>query len=220
MIEMEPMPGGVLRLEGSKPLFRGHQRLVFQHPERPDLLIKTLRAEYVRGKFGPGSSLHNRHRRCREYQPFLLEFREYLVACARAPHCLPYLQEIVGLVWTDLGLGMIVRKVIGRDGASAPTLDRFLRLHGKLDPGRKRLLDECLRNLEESDVVMDDLNDCNLVLGVDTSGNERFVLIDGIGSSTLVPIKAFSVWANRWSKRRRIARLRAKVEAKEQGLLD
>lgn len=220
MIATEPRSEGMLRLGGSQPLFRGHQRLVFQHPEQPDLLIKVLRAEYVRDKFGPGSALHNRHRRCREYQPFLLEFREYLVACARAPQCLPYLQEIVGLVWTDLGLGLTVRKVTGRDGASAPTLDRFLRQHGKLDPRRKQLLDECLRNLEESDVVVDDLNDCNLVLGADGSGAERFVLIDGIGSSTLVPIKALSALANRWSKRRRIARLRARVEAKERGLLD
>lgn len=220
MIETETVPGGVLRLEPLQPLFRGHQRLVFQHPEQPDLLIKVLRAEYVRDKFGAGSSFHNRHRRCREYQPFLREFREYLVACARAPYCLPYIQEVVGLVWTDLGLGLTVRKVSGRDGVSAPTLDRFLRSHGKLDPERKRLLDECLRSLEESDVIVDDLNDSNLVLGVDASGTERFVLIDGIGSSTLVPIKAFSALANRWSKRRRIARLRARVEAKEQGLLD
>lgn len=210
---------GTMMLAERKPLFRGHQRLVFQHPEQSDLLIKVLRVEYVQEKYGPNGSLHNRCRRCREYQPFFMEFREYLVACARAPSCLPYIQEIVGLVWTDLGLGLIVRKISARDGASAPTLDRFLRLHGKLDPERKRLLDDCLRCLEESDVIVDDLNDCNLVLGVDHTGTERFVLIDGIGSSTLVPIKALSALANRWSKRRRIARLRARIEAKEQGRL-
>lgn len=209
---------GTMMLAELKPLFRGHQRLVFQHPEQPDLLIKVLRAEYVQEKYGPDGSFHNRHRRCREYHPFFTEFREYLVVCARAPQCLPFIQEIVGLVWTDLGLGIVVRKVLGRDGASAPTIDRFLRWHGKLDADRKHLLDECLLNLERSDIVFDDLNDCNLVLGVDTSGAERFVLIDGIGSSTLVPIKALIPAANRWSKRRRIARLRAKVAAREQGL--
>lgn len=219
MNEREPVAESVIRLQAVKPLSRGHQRLVFQHPLQTDLLIKVLRAEYVQDKYGSGSSFHNRHRRCREYQPFLVEFREYLVACARAPQCLPYLQEIVGLVWTDLGLGLAVRKVTGRDGALAPSLNRILRLHGALDSRRKHLLDECLRHLECSDVIIDDLNDCNLVLGVDALGAERFVLIDGIGSSTLVPIKPLSALANRWSKRRRIARLRAGIQAKEQALV-
>jgi len=204
---------GVIQLSAAAPLFRGHQRLVFQHPGASDLLIKVLRAEYVAAKFGPRGSFHHRQRRCREYQPFLSEIREYLVACARAPRCLPFIQEIVGLVRTDLGLGLVVRKVLGREGKAAWTLDKLL-TYGPLDPERQRMLDDCLAILQDSDLVIDDLNDCNLVLGIDAAGEERFVLIDGIGASTLLPLKSMIPALNRWSKRRRIARLHAKLAAR------
>lgn len=203
----------VMVLSSRTPLFQGHQRLVFQHPDEPDQLVKVMRGEYVRNKFGPTGSFHNRNRRCRQYHPFLRELREYLVACARSPRCLPFLQEILGLVWTDLGVGLVVRKVAGRSGAAAPSLDK-LSQQGPLTLERQHCLEAFLEALQESDVVVDDLNSCNMVLGLDPAGNERFVLIDGIGSSTLIPLKAWVPVANRWSKRRRFDRLRAQLIAK------
>ncbi len=207
--------GGVAQpflLQATEPLYRGYQRLVFQHPDQPELLIKVVRSDYAEAKFGPGSPFHNRHRRCRHYQVFLRELQEYLVACARSADCLPFLQEIVGLVHTDLGLGMVVRKVCGPDGKPAPSLSR-LAGQGALDAARMQLLDRCLEVLQASAVVVDDLNPGNLVLGTEPSGAERWVLIDGLGSSTLIPLKALVPWANRQSKRRRIARLRAQLIA-------
>ena len=207
--------GGVAQpflLQATEPLYRGYQRLVFQHPDQPELLIKVVRSDYAEAKFGPGSPFHNRHRRCRHYQVFLRELQEYLVACARSADCLPFLQEIVGLVHTDLGLGMVVRKVCGPDGKPAPSLSR-LAGQGALDAARMQLLDRCLEVLQASAVVVDDLNPGNLVLGTEPSGAECWVLIDGLGSSTLIPLKALVPWANRQSKRRRIARLRAQLIA-------
>jgi len=201
-----------LQLQATQPLYRGYQRLVFQHPDQPDLLIKVVRSDYAEAKFGAGSPFHNRHRRCRHYHVFLRELQEYLVACARSSDCLPFLQEIVGLVHTDLGLGMVVRKVCGPDGKPAPSLSR-LAGQGALDAARMQLLDRCLEALLASAVVVDDLNPGNIVLGTEPSGAERFVLIDGLGSSTLIPLKALVPWANHRSKRRRIARLRAQIGA-------
>lgn len=199
-------------LQASQPLYRGYQRLVFQHPDQSDLLIKVVRSDYAQAKFGPGSPFHNRHRRCRHYQVFLRELQEYLVVCSRSADCLPFLQEIVGLVHTDLGLGMVVRKVCGPDGEPAPSL-AWLAGQGALDAARRKLLDCFLDALLASAVVVDDLNPGNIVLGTEPAGVERFVLIDGLGSSTLIPLKALVPWANHQSKRRRIARLRAQIAA-------
>ncbi len=55
------------------------------------------------------------------------------------------------------------------------------------------------------------MNPGNIVLGVDGSGTERFVLIDGMGSSTFIPLKGLVRAINVWSKRRYFMRLRAQI---------
>lgn len=213
MIEWTGTPEKPMQLRTVPPLFRGHQRLVFQHPDHPDLLIKIIRSEYAEAKFGPKGPFHHRRRRCLHYQVYLRELKEYLVACARSAELLPFLQETIGLVHTDLGLGIVVRKVCGPDGKPATCLSEIAE-KGGLNEVRWRLLDRFLDSLQGSDIVVDDFNAYNIVLGVDPSGAERFVLIDGLGSSTLVPLKAWSRWLNHRSKRSRIALVRADVEEK------
>jgi hypothetical protein len=39
----------------------------------------------------------------------------------RGQHSYPFIQHFDGIVETDLGLGIVVRKVRGRDGNLAPT---------------------------------------------------------------------------------------------------
>lgn len=204
-------PEDVLKLKDLQPFSQGAQRLVFQHPHRQDLLIKVMRREYVDSRFGPQGSFHNRHRRCRHYTLIMRELKEYLVACARSAECLPYMQEIVGLSHTDLGLGLVVRKVCGRDGLPAPSLSRLVR-QGTFDDARAALLDRFLETMLDSDIVIDDLNPGNMVLGIDGRGAERFVLIDGAGSSTFIPLKGMVGAFNQWSKRRYFARLRAWID--------
>jgi hypothetical protein len=201
-------PGDFIVLSGLQPFAQGAQRLVFQHPHRRDLLVKVMRREYVESRFGVHGSFHNRHRRCGHYTLILRELREYLVACARSADCLPFMQEIVGLTHTDLGLGLVVRKVCGHDGLPALSLAKLVK-QGAFDEARGKLLDHFLETLLDSDIVIDDLNPGNMVLGVDASGAERFVLIDGAGSSTFIPLKGMVGFFNHWSKRRYFERLRA-----------
>lgn len=201
---------GVTLLSHLQPMANGAQRRVFQHPDHPELLVKVLRREFLEPRFGPQGSFHNRHRRCRQHTQLLRELQEYLVACARSAQCLPNLQEIVGLLHTDLGLGLVVRKVCGPDGGPAPTLARLIE-QGALDETRQKLLEAFLERLLDSDIVVDDMNPGNIVLAVDGSGTERFVLIDGMGSSTFIPLKGLVPAVNVWSKRRYFMRLRAQI---------
>lgn len=195
-----------LLLSGSRPVAVGLKRAVFQHPEHPDLLIKVLHPTFIQKRFGPTGSFHNRHRRCLHYNYFLRELREYLVASARSPETLSALPEVVGLIHTDLGLGLIVKKVSGPDGGLAPTIGA-LASSGRLDARRLALLDELERIVVDSDAVIDDLHPGNIVLTRDASGGERFVLIDGLGSSTTIPLKALVRPFNRLSKRKEFRKL-------------
>lgn len=206
--EASGSPEDPLRLMGTKPVAVGVKRAIFQHPGHPDLLVKVLHPDFVKKRFGPSGSYHNRHRRCLHYNYFLRELREYLVACARTPESLSSLPEVLGLVHTDLGLGLVVKKVCGPDGGLAPTLASILAA-GALDDRRMKLLDQLQEAVESSDVVIDDLHGGNIVLTRDASGTERFILIDGLGSSTAIPLKALVRLFNRRSKRKEFEKLRA-----------
>lgn len=200
-----------LLLSGTRPVAVGVKRAVFQHPEDPGLLVKVLHPAFIQKRFGPTGSYHNRHRRCLHYNYFLRELRENLVAAARSPETLSALPEVIGLVHTDMGLGLVVRKVSGPDGRLAPTIGAIA-ASGGLDARRQALLDELEGIVVESDVVIDDLHPGNIVLTHDASGCERFVLIDGLGSSTAIPLKAFARIFNRMSKRREFRKLRGMLD--------
>jgi hypothetical protein len=200
-----------LRLSGTRPVAVGVKRAVFQHPEDPDLLVKVLHPAFIRKRFGPTGSYHNRHRRCLHYNYFLRELREYLVTSARSPEALSVLPEVVGLVHTDMGLGLVVKKVSGPDGRLAPTIGAIV-ASGGLDARRRVLLDELERIVVDSEAVIDDLHPGNIVLTRDASGSERFVLIDGLGSSTTIPLKALVRFINRMSKRKAFRKLRGMLD--------
>lgn len=200
-----------LPLSGTRPVAVGVKRAVFQHPEDPGLLVKVLHPAFIQKRFGSTGSYHNRHRRCLHYNYFLRELREYLVASARTPETLSVLPEVVGLVHTDLGLGLVVKKVSSLDGGLAPTIGA-LAASGGLDARRRAMLDDLERIVLDSDVVIDDLHPGNVVLTREASGLERFVLIDGLGSSTVIPLKAFVRCVNRMSKRKEFRRLRGMLD--------
>lgn len=200
-----------LPLSGIRPVAVGVKRAVFQHPEDPGLLVKVLHPAFIRKRFGPTGSYHNRHRRCLHYNYFLRELREYLVASARTPETLSVLPEVVGLVHTDLGLGLVVKKVSGLDGGLAPTIGA-LAASGALDARRRAMLDDLERIVLDSDAVIDDLHPGNVVLTREASGQERFVLIDGLGSSTAIPLKALVRCFNRMSKRKEFRKLREMLD--------
>lgn len=200
---------GLVVLSGLQPLTGGANRLVFQHPGHPELLIKVNK-DWVLQTYGPRGSFLKRNYHCGQYTMFLREIQEYLAACNQSAHSPLHLAEIVGLLHTDLGLGLVVRKVCGPDGQLAPTLAKLIQ-QGALDEARLQLLETFLEWLQGTWIVVNDLSLKNIVLGVDDEGAERFLLVDGIGCSTFIPLKALVREACDWSKRGYIQRLRAQI---------
>lgn len=149
-------------------------------------------------------------RRYGPYAVFLREIQEFIAAYAALGRAAPFAQSVHGLVETDLGLGLVVGAVRGPDGALAPKLAKLISAGG-FDGLARRALDETLDALLESDIVLADLHERNLVYQNLAGGSPRFVMIDGIGSSTLVPCKNWSRLFNRYSKCRRILRLRQRI---------
>ena len=208
-----------LELKHLEPIAKGSARLVFGHPERPDLLVKVLRPKLLESRYGEGAAWFRRRRRYDPYLLFLREIREYVAAYASHGHSLRIAQKVRGLVETDLGLGLLVEAVRGADGALAPTVAKLI-ANGTYDEAAQAALERFLSELLENDIVIADLHERNLVYVGGAGGVPHYVMIDGLGSSTLVPFKSWSRTLNRRSKLRRIRRLRARIARRIASSLD
>jgi hypothetical protein len=200
-----------LQLSDLEPVARGRMRLVFRHPLDASLLIKVIRPEAIEERWGSGQRWYKKRRRFGQYISFIRECEEYIAGCARHGGSVPFAQVITAFVDTDYGLGMVMEAAQDSDGNLAPTLRAILSKNA-FDATVRAELDEFLRQILESDIVIADMNPANLVRAYTPGKGHRFVLIDGLGVSTILPLKLLSPAFNRMSKRARIRVLWAKID--------
>lgn len=193
------------------PLASGSTRDVFVHPGDPDLLVKIIRKDAIEKRYGKGRPWYKTTRRYRHYISYLREAREEIAVRALMDVHPDSLQKVVGFADTDLGFGLIVEAAKDRHGHLAPTLPDLIR-SGRYDAVTERHLRECLDELLNAPVILADVHGANLVYAWSQQRGDHFVLIDGIGCKTLLPLNRMSTAINRYSKQKRIDRLLASVE--------
>ncbi|MBX3740893.1 MAG: hypothetical protein KF712_07880 [Akkermansiaceae bacterium] len=204
-------PAELLELKGETPLAQGRMRLVFRHPRDPALLVKVIRPDILDERWGSGAPWYKKRRRFGQYISFIRETEEYIAGCAGGGDAPPFAQKILGYVETDYGLGMVVRAVLDRDGNPAPTLGQIV-VRGGLNAKVKEDLETFVTAVVDSDLIVADFNLHNIVYGHDERHGDHFVLIDGLGLSTILPFKTLSRAFNRFSKRGRVKRMYARID--------
>lgn len=200
----------ILFLKDRIPVAKGGLRLVYEHPDDPSLLVKVMRPEAVESRYGMGQPWYKRRRRFRQYILFARETLEYLATWASHGETLPIAQRVAGFVETDMGLGLVTDAIRGSDGGLAPTLAHLID-HRLFDEEAAAALERFLAELLECDLVIADLHERNLVYAASEGDPRRFVMIDGIGASTILPLKALSRRFNRRNKSAKIRRLRKRM---------
>ena len=118
---------------------------------------------------------------------------------------------MIGIVETDLGLGLISEKVVGTDGALAPTLAAIYEPAGftaDLDAALEVFLDGLLK----ANVIAGDMHAWNIVYGSDSRGGPRLVMIDGFGEKHTIPLSSMSRAINRYRTLRLYRRMLAQLE--------
>lgn len=207
---------GPVRLGDLAPLARGGVRLVYQHPDAPDCLIKVMRPDLI----APDGSMlesrwYKRKRRFGPYRTFARDIAEYVAARSTGTFESLPLARVFGFVETDLGFGLVVEKIRGADGGLAPTLmaivQRGATWNGMLDE-----LDALVADLSARHLIAGDLNLRNIVSTHDAAGRGRFVCVDGLGEKNLIPFRSLLPWLNARKNAEIAARLRrriAKIEA-------
>jgi hypothetical protein len=195
-----------LRLADETPVAQGRMRLVFRHPHDPSLLVKVIRPEVIDKRWGSGMPWYKKRRRYGQYVSFIRETEEYIAGYAQHGASVPFAQKITGYVETDMGLGMVMEAALDADGNLAPTLAQ-LALNKRFDEEMRAELRGFAAALIESDIIVADLNPANIVRAFTPEHGHHFVIIDGLGISTILPFKRISCAINRASKRKRVEAL-------------
>ena len=201
----------ILNLKNQKPLAQGASRLVFEHPDDPDLIVKVIRPDVVEDRFGHNTKWYKKRRRFGRFISYIREIQEFLAVSQDSDVGAPFLQRIVGFACTDMGLGLVLETVKWTDGTLAPSLRQLVH-SGRYDTAAEQSLEDFFEALIDSPVIISDLNMANLVYTHTEDRGYYFVLIDGIGNNSLIPLKSLSRRMNRKSKLGRFKKLRARIE--------
>ena len=201
---IESIPSRATILEGRQPLARGAVRDIWERPGHPHQILKTIR-EHKRLKYAGKGSVSSAmdHLRFGPYGTFFIEYRCYMrtaYRCALVGRPIPIV-EIGGLILTDLGLAQVCEKISDPGGSLAPTLHDVIEENALTDE-RLNWLNDLIADLYAVNANVPDLKAKNIVLDQE---RERFVLVDGFGDKTLLPIRA---WIAPLNRRQTEARLR------------
>ena len=169
-------------LSTSEPIATGSRHAIYTHPTDDRVLIKVRRTarkvawyKFHRRLYGPSID-------------FAREIREQLLMWSRCD-CHPrYMNRIVGFCDTDIGIGMVVERLEDANGNLAENLTSIIS-KGNFDEKKQSELKAFLAELCASPLYFDDLCAANIVYGFDRDTERyRFVLVDGFGHKTLIPI--------------------------------
>lgn len=200
----------MLLFQNQTPIAQGRMRAVYVHPNDSSLLVKVIRPEVIDQRWGSGKPWYKAHRRFMQYISYMREIAEYVAMYARYDMSLPFAQKVCGLVETDMGLGLVTEALRTEAGEIAPSLGSLLRDHLVTDEVRGAL-EQFIEQVMTSEVIIADLHPGNIVYAHFPNGGSRFVMIDGLGLSNILPLKSVFPFLNLKSKRRHVARLRARM---------
>ncbi|CAD7041869.1 hypothetical protein RHAB21_03229 [Pseudorhizobium halotolerans] len=201
----------MIHLADSAPVASGNNSAVYRHPDDQSILVKVVRSEAARRQKARWGFLRGRRRRFYHLKNFMRVLEEQVAYYAAEGHPSQHLEEVVGLVDTDIGPGLAVRCETFRSDI-APTVASLMKSR-RLDRSLLPLLDEFFDWLERSPVVVNELGIDNLVLSDRLPGQLRIVLIDGYGENAAIPLKSWSQSLNRYDKRQKAEKLRARLNA-------
>lgn len=188
-------------LTESTPIGEGTSQLVFQHPDLQNVVVKVLKTNRPQRTF-----LKYRNWRYGALKTWHQEVEEYIALLSRVGHYCDRIPRFHGFCETSSGIGVMTEKIYGFDGRLAPSLTQVLQSHEltfeKAQAIRIDVIDlfVTLRGLR---INFCDIHCDNLVLG--RRGEcEKLVVIDGLGSYTLFPIKQFSSFVYGKSMKKRL----------------
>lgn len=195
-----------LNLTSQTPLASSTEKEIYQHPDKDELLIKIWQTKYL-DFLKQQDPIQTSLRRLPKYTGCLKEITEHLYIREKGEES-RFVQNIVGLIDTDLGMGVVVEKITQKNGQLAQNLtDVIANNHYHLP--QEQAMSELIAWLRSTGVIIRDLTLRNLVWD---ECNSRFVIVDGLGGKARCSLRSFSSWYNRRSNNKRADKLLFRIE--------
>ncbi len=189
-------------LNPDQVLTRGLARMIFDHPQEPDRLIKVVDpdgtdARRAQKRNRPAIMLYG------AFASWQREVSEYCRIMNRMGQLPDFIAGYHGFVMTNLGVGLVVERIGDADGQLAPSIDTVVATNGhNLD--LRSMIGAFFSDLTMSGGVASDLNPRNLVVAC-RQGKPGLVLVDGLGDRVILPIRAHSAFfRERWLRQAEI----------------
>lgn len=195
----------VIKLSDIGPVAKGTARKVFPLPGHSELLVKIISPQKPANR-NPSSGLKKRLKKLLKQgiRKFIYSFHpsfkhRYTIreincelratlnlgpSIAQSP-----LARSLGVVQTDLGPGVVVERISGKDGELAVTLRDIIKA-GSLTQEIIDDLNVLVRKLYDLQVVAHDIHAGNIVYGY-RDGKNVFFLVDGYGEYNVIPVRSF-----------------------------
>jgi len=185
-------------VEDLKLLGQGTQKLVYEHPDDSNKIIKVMRPEHATSNGGRSKQHHLRaHRSQGIYRQFRREILQYLQLCKNNYYNQKFtfpVETTYGFVATNQGLGLVTERIIGPSGSplTLSEISNPKKFNDKHARALDRFFDECC----ELHVVFGEVNIAGIMYTEERQGVAEFVLVDGIGEKLLIPFRAMSKTIN------------------------
>ncbi len=201
----------MIDLTGAAPVAEGGEHFVYQHPKRPNRLIKVLKPNSKRRRFRRPAV-----RRFKGLRVWHREFSEYLAALANNGRHSDRLVRLYGFRETSEGLGMVTQRITGPDGGLAPKLINQVPLHRDDREWLDAVKDDAIALFDQLQSMHVDWQDMTLsnVVVTGKKTRPRLVIIDGMGSPALIPLTHLSDWMFVKANRRQLQRFLRMIDAK------
>lgn len=195
-------------------LGQGTQKLVYEHPNDSNKVIKIMKPENATFDGGRAHQHPLRSHRSQDiYRQFRRETLQYLQLCKNSYADNKFIfpiETVYGFIATDNGLGLITEKIMGPNNASL-TLEHLIinKVFGeKHKEALSIFFDECCKY----HVVFSEVNIGGIMYTEKRQGRPEFVLVDGIGEKLIIPFRSMSKKINAHNVR--------KVEKKIKSLIN
>ncbi len=187
----------------------GCRRLVYFHPDNKDFLIKISKFTLAQYPNNQKISSRNYYRYFKYLTSEIAEYARSRLSLSPSTHII---QQIIGFVDTNLGMGLIVKTEKDKEGALAPTLEHQIEnnlLHGQamLD------FEFFLQQLSQMDICVSDLTLQNIVYAYNSEQGHYFVLIDGTEDNCFIPLRFYNKFCRTHHRKKKINNLRTQIHS-------
>lgn len=185
-------------VEDLKLLGQGTQKLVYEHPNDSNKIIKVMRPEHA--TFDGGRSKQHKlraHRSQGIYRQFRRELLQYLQLCKNNYNELRFtfpIETVYGFIATNQGLGLVTEKVISP--TSFPLTLSDMITQNKFTANHAIALDHFFNDCCNLHVVYGEVNIAGIMYTEQRQGFPEFILVDGIGEKLLIPFRSMSKTIN------------------------